>query len=73
VTTISFRMARVLGEGRGQRADALEGHGDLRDVAVWPADAPRLGGTADGGRPALQVPTRVYRVEHAGEPSGLSL
>jgi signal transduction histidine kinase len=68
------RMARVLGEGVGaERADVwLKVDDDLRDVAVWPADASRLGVVRlDGGDiPALQGADRVYRVEHAGELLG---
>jgi signal transduction histidine kinase len=68
------RMARVLGEGVGaERADVwLKVDDGLRDVAVWPADAPRLGVVPlDGGEvPALQGAERVYRVEHAGELLG---
>ena len=68
------RMARVLGEGVGaERADVwLKVDDDLRDVAVWPADAPRLAVVPfDGGDvPALQGADRVYRVEHAGELLG---
>ena len=68
------RMARVLGEGVGaERADVwLKVDEDLRDVAVWPADAPRLGvGPLDSRDvPAFQGADRVYRVEHAGELLG---
>ena len=70
------RMARVLGEGVGaERADVwLKVDEDLRDVAVWPADAPRLGvGPLDSRDvPAFQGADRVYRVEHAGELSARS-
>ncbi|MGZ8598223.1 MAG: sensor histidine kinase, partial [Actinomycetota bacterium] len=68
------RMARVLGEGVGaERADVwLKVDDGLRDVAVWPADAARLGAVPlpGGDVPALEGADRVYRVEHAGELLG---
>ena len=67
-------MARVLGEGVGaERADVwLKVDDGLRDVAVWPPDAARLGVVPfrEGDVPVLEGADRVYRVEHAGELLG---
>jgi signal transduction histidine kinase len=68
------RMARVLGEGVGaDRADVwLAIDRELRDVAVWPADAPPMEPVTlpNGSVPALEGVDRVYAVEQAGELLG---
>ncbi len=68
------RMARVLGEGVGaDRADVwLKVDDDLRDVAVWPADAARKEPVAlpNGHLPEIAEADRVLAVEHAGELLG---
>jgi signal transduction histidine kinase len=68
------RMARVLGEGVGaERADVwLAIDRELRDVAVWPADAEPMEpvAMANGTVPPLVGADRVYAVTQAGELLG---
>ena len=68
------RMARVVGEGIGaERADVwLQVDRTLRDVAVWPADAPRLAPVSlpNGAVPPIADTDRVWPVEAGGELLG---
>jgi signal transduction histidine kinase len=68
------RMVRVLGEGIGaERADVwLAVDGELRDVAVWPADVaghPPIP-LSNGSVPEIDSMDSVYAVEQAGELLG---
>jgi signal transduction histidine kinase len=68
------RMVRVLGEGvSAERADVwLVVDEELRDVAIWPAEAdgrPPIS-LPNGSLPAIDGMDRVYPVEQAGELLG---
>jgi signal transduction histidine kinase len=69
------RMARVLGEGVGaERADVwLVVEDELRDVAMWPPDAPPAEPIVveAGRRPEPPDTDRAFPVEHGGELLGV--